>query len=200
MALFTVSIAGVSPDPEVYGGLVAATAYIGARIGDAYTAWRALDEDDKERTLVSATSYVDSFTWVGTANAFDSTTLEWPRDDVTDSSGATLTNAEQLAIIERAVFELAALAADDPDVFALLDGSGNIASVGAGGASVSYFNPTSTSDGSAPKFPNALIDRLLARFLAATTTNAYATITAGQAGDSDSGFSRCEDYDRSEPW
>jgi hypothetical protein len=200
MALYTVSIASVSPDPEVYGGLTKATAYIGARIGDAYTAWRALDEDDQERTLVTATSYVDSFTWTGTANAFDSTTLAWPRSDITDVNGDTLSNAAQLAIIERAVFELAALAADDPDVFALLDGSANIASVGAGGASVTYFNPTSTTDGSASKFPNALIDRLLARFLAATTTSAVLLITAGQAGDEDSGFAECGDYDRSEPW
>lgn len=198
MALFTVSITGVVSPVEVYGGLTNATDYIGAMIGDAYTAWRALTADDMKRTLVAATRYIDEQDWQGTANAFGGTTLQWPRDSVLKSTGVAYTNAEELALIQQAAFELAAAAADDPDVFSAIDASSNIQAVTAGGAGVTFFNPTSIRDGSATKLP-PIVMRLIGKFLAAPSASSAAFGSAGGEAE-DSIFGSGNDMDRGEPF
>ncbi len=62
--LVAVTIAGVTPDPEVFGGLVAATAYLGASSSTWAEAWMALASDSaKGKRLVDATRYLDALTW-----------------------------------------------------------------------------------------------------------------------------------------
>lgn len=192
MALFTVSIAGVSPDPEVYGGLAAAIAYITSSFGPNYTSWLTLAEDDREKTLVAVTRYLDRQRWQGEANAFDSTTLAFPRDGLTDAP----TNAEQLAAVAKATFELAALAAADPDVLAALDQGQNIKSMGAGSAKLEFFSPTKTANGTATKLPTIVQD-LIGQWLAGSGAAAVIVGSESTGTRGNSTFDDCDDFERS---
>ena len=196
MAIYTVIIAGVTPNPEVYGGLPNAIAYLTALLGPNYTSWLALVEDDRERTLVGATRYIDRQRWRGAANAFDSTTLQFPRSGITDTAGVAITNATQLAAVEKAVFELSALAASDPDIFAALDQGQNIRSMGAGSARLEFFSPTKTGDGTATKLPTIAND-LIGQWLLGSGPGA--AIIGGTATGTDgvSTFGDCDDFERS---
>lgn len=193
---FTVSIAGVAPDPEVYGGLAAATAYIGSRFRGAYATWRAIvDEDDKERTLVEATAYIDRLPWKGTANGAGGTSLQWPRTGATKADGSAVDSTTVPDAIVDAVFELAAMIADDPDIVAQVDSSSNIKRVKAGSAEVEYHNATSTRNGTATKLPY-VIQQLVGPYLAASSVTASGGF--GQAGSSclDDG----EDFELNRPF
>lgn len=195
MALYTVTITGVADPIEVYGGLTQAVAYITSSFGASYTTWLALAEDDREKTLVGATRCIDRQRWKGDANAFDSTTLAFPRDEIEDSDGETVSNAEQLAAVEKAVFELAVLAATDPDVLSTADQGQNIKSMGAGSAKLEFFSPTRTKDGSATKLPTIVHD-LIGQWLVGS--GAAAVIIGGSAtGTCDEGhFEDCDDFER----
>lgn len=194
---FTVTIAGVSPNPEVYGGLPAATAYIGARIGDAYETWRGLSTDDQGRTLVSATSYLDRIAWKGTATtpAVGGTTLQWPRTGVTRSNGTAVDPNTVPVEITSATFELAALIADDPDIVSQLDSGSNIEKVNAGGAGVTFFAPTSANDGSASRLPY-VVQQLIGQF----TSSAGVTVIGGFGQSGNACLDDGGDFDRSEPF
>lgn len=172
----TVTIAGVAPDPEIYGAnLAAAITYITARYGPAYTAWIALSSDDKGRTLVSATSYMDRLGLV--------------------DAGVAIAHSTVLVPVISACFELAVLIADDPDLIAALDASSNIKSVDAGGAGVEFFNPTSSLDGSASTLPY-VVQQLLGPYLPALT----ATVIGGYGQSGDCPCDDDDDLSRSGPY
>ena len=160
----TVTITGVSPNPNIYGAdLAAATTYITARFGSTYDAWLALATTDlKGRTLVSATDYID-------------------RLGLKDTSGAAIPYTTSIVAVQQACFELAVLINSDPDLVTAIDASSNVKRVGAGGGvEVEYFNPTSTKDGSASTLP-WIVQQLLAPYLpvpSVTVIGGY-----GQAGD-----------------
>lgn len=192
---YTVSIAGVAPDPEVYAGLVKATAYIGGSFRPEAARWRGLAEDDKERTLVDATRYVDERSWDGDAT-LSGTTLQFPR------SGGAITDdaATQLAIVEKAVCELAMAIAADPTLPTAIDAGSNIKVLDADGARIEFFAPTSAVEGTAPRMP-AIVQRLLGRYSA--PANAGALPTGGGASfgtDGESAFDDCDELDRSRPY
>lgn len=177
MAIFSVTIGGNSY--EVYGGLTAATTYLTAAFGPAYTAWLALGADDKSKTLVTATRYLDEQAWSGEATGTvppDPTTLEWPRSGITDVS--------ELAVppeVVQAAFELAVLIAADPTLPTKTDQGSNISSVGAGGGvSVSFFSSTSAARGTAPLLP-PIVQRLVGRFLAAAGGGTTGESSTGNA-------------------
>lgn len=162
----------------IYGTFVAATDYLSTMFGDSYTAWTDLEEADQKRTLVAATRYLDRQAWT---------------DDYD-----TFAERDALEAFQLASYELAALVAEDPAVIAVTDAGSNIKGVGAGGAFVDYFNPTSTQFGSATKLPPILQD-LIGQYLASST--ALAAIGGdGQAGNCHDPFSDCSDYDRDEPY
>lgn len=179
----TVTITGVSPDPEIYGAnLAAAVTYISARFGSTYAAWLALPAappDDRGRTLVSATDYIDRLALV-------------------DTSGAAITHATAIAAVQQACFELAVLINDDPDVVAALDQSFNIKSVDAGGGvGVEFQVPTSVADGSATRLPY-VIEQLLAPYLPVSSASVAGGYGGG--GSCKSAFSECREYDRKDPY
>lgn len=173
-----------SATATIYGTFAAATAYLSTMFGDAYTAWLALSTDDQKRTLVAATRYIDRQTWLDAYDTFAE------RDAFLDINSKL--------IFDLASYELAALVAEDPSVVTVADSGSNIKSVGAGGAFVDYFNPTSIRFGTASKLPQ-VIDDMIGKYLAATAS------TAALGGDSQSGdcvdpFSDCVDYDRTRPF
>lgn len=176
----TVTITGVSPDPEIYGAnLAAASNYIGARFGDRYAAWLALATSDlKGQTLVSATDFLD-------------------RLGLVDESGAAIGHGTVIAAVINASYEMAVLINDDPEIVELLDASSNVARVYASGAGVDFHNPTSTVDGSASLLPH-VVQQLLAPYLPAADLAVIGGYSS--AGDTVSSASDCYDYDRSEPY
>jgi hypothetical protein len=177
----TVTIAGVSPDPSVYvTNLAAATNYVTGRFGTTYTAWLALVSDDKGRTLVSATDFMDRLS------------LKDP------ATGAAIAYSSTIPAINNACCELAVLIADDPDVVAQFDAGSNIKKVNAGGAGVEFFVPTSPSDGSGDKLPH-VIQQLLSPYLSG---NASVAVIGGygQAGDCDLDDVDGGDLDRNWPF
>lgn len=195
MALFTVTV-GTAAAVEVYGGLTAAIDYITQSYGTSYTTWLALAEDDRERTLVGATRYLDRQRWKGDANGAASTTLAFPRDGITDADGDTVSDATQLAAVEKATFELAAMAAVDPDVFAQLDQGQNIKSMGAGSARLEFFSPTKTKDGTATKLPT-IVNDLIGQWLAGSGGPAVIIGGTSTGTCEDGRFENCDDFERS---
>lgn len=198
MTLFTVPITGVSPDPEVYGGLAAAANYVGALFAPAATAWLALDANTKGRTLRAATLYLERLAWEGTRTGLvgsDPTTLAWPRTDVT-VDGQPLDSTTVPADIVSAAFELAVAIAADPALVGKVDQGSLISSVSAGPASVSFAFPTSAASGTATRFP-LVVQQLIAKYLA--TPGGATEGGLGAYGKCESSFARCRQYRLVEP-
>jgi len=162
----------------IYGTFAAAGAYIGTMLGDAYTAFLALTPDDQKRALNAAGKYIDRQAWISTANTF------------------ALRDA--IAVFPQASYELAAMAAEDSSVLAAADNGTNIKAVGAGGAFVDYFNPTSVRFGSATKLPQIVQD-LLGDYLA-TSDAAVALGGTGSTGGTMDPFSSCSMDSRNRPF
>lgn len=194
---FTVTITGVSSPVEVYAGLTATKDYVAALYGDAADAFIALTDNDKSRILVAVTRYIDRWTWDGEAG-LSGTTLQFPRTALLDSDGTAISDATQLAAVASAVGELCALAAEDPDVLRAPDTSANIQSAGAGGAQVTFFNPTSAKLGTATPLPQ-VVQQLLGAWLG-STSGATALGGDGQDGCSTSDFAASRRLDRNWPW
>lgn len=197
MSIFTVAIAGVTPNPEVYGGLVAAGNYVGALLGKAPATWRALTTDDQGRTLVMATRYIDLQGWPGVATGLAGgtpTTLQLPRSGMTLADGTAVDSTIVPPEFVSATFELAVLIGSDPTIVAKVDQGSNIKSANAGGGvGVEYFNPTSAALGTAPRMPQ-VVAMLLGKFLAGA--NSGSSIGGfGQSGKSSSDFATCPQLD-----
>ncbi len=165
------------------GAVDDATNYINSRFGSTYTAWLLLSADDKSRTLVSSSAFLDSLSWQGTATGVlngNSTLLQWPRSGIDGVDSTTIPTA-----IVNASFELAVMIAADPDLVNKIDQSTNISSAsGGGGVSVSYFAPTSVIVGTATLLP-PLVQRLVGRYLATPSGDG----SFGAAGKGCSAFS-----------
>lgn len=165
---FSVAISGVSPDPEVYGGLTAAGNYVGAMFAPAATSWLALSTNAKGQTLRAATLFLDRQPWEGDATGqvgVDATTLQWPRSGVT-AGGEDVDSTTVPADVVNAAFEMAVLIAADPTIISKIDQGSNISSVGAGGGvAVSFFAQSSAANGTATRLPT-VVQQLVAKYLA----------------------------------
>jgi len=162
----------------IHGTYAAAVDYVSTMFGDAYTTWLGFDVDDRKRTLVAATRYLDRQAW--------------------STDYATFAARDAVDAFKTASYELAALAAEDASVLSAVDSGSNIKSVGAGGAFVDYFNPTSQLLGNATKLP-PILQALLGAYLA--TSDVLASLGgAGEDGDCHDPFNDCSDYDRNEPY
>lgn len=167
------------------GALEDAKTYIGARFGPSYRAWEALTDDDKNRTLVSATSYIDSLQWQGTATGIvngNVTFLQWPRSGIEGVDSATVP-----AAIVNATFELAVLIVGDPDLPQNADSGSNVQSMGAGPAQMSFFRPTFAANGTASVLP-PLVNRMIGQWLAGAGVGATGAVVTG--------INPCSDFDR----
>lgn len=165
----SVTVGGVSA--TIYGTYTAAVDYVSLAYGDTYTAWTALSADNRKRTLVAATRYLDAQTW---------------SDDYDTFAERDSEEAFQLAC-----YEMAVIIAADPSVVTQLDAGSNIQSVGAGGASVTYFAPTTDTYVLPP-----VVHRLLASYLGGRSgATTYTALSS--TGSSCNAFT--DDYEREEP-
>lgn len=198
MTIFSVPIAGVSPDPEVYGGLTAAANYVGAMFAPTATSWLALDANTKARTLRAATLYLERLAWEGTRTGLvgvDVTALAWPRTDVT-VDGLPLDSTTVPVDIVNAAFELAVAIAADPALVGKVDQGSRVSSVSSSGDSVTFAFPTSAATGTATRFP-LVVQQLIGKYLA--TPGGATEGGLGAYGNCRSSFSRCSQYRIVEP-
>ncbi len=81
----------------VYSSLSEADEYFNASI--QYDDWNAFNDDQKRRGIVSATRLIDRQGWQGEKTEQGSPTqdLEFPRDDLTDCSGDSVSSEDSLA-------------------------------------------------------------------------------------------------------
>lgn len=162
----------------IYGTVLGAETHIGSRLGDQYAAWLILGENDRNRALVSAASFLDGQVWVALADTF--------------------AKRDAIPAFVSASYELAALIAADPDIVTAADQGSNIQSLGAGGANITYFNPTSSRGGTAPRLPPILM-RLIGSYLSSSATSIGVAAPIGQAGSCRNPFAECSDYDLVKP-
>lgn len=183
MAIFTVTLDGDAVPFEVYGGLPACVHYLRPASDDSAIAFKALSSDDQGSRLIDATRYIDEMMWQGAATGLvgvDPTTLQWPRSGLTDQYGNPLDSTTVPIQVVNAAFEMAAILAGDPSASSNVDQGSNLQSMGAGGASLSFFRPTSAADGTASRLPT-VVDRLIGRWLASSVSVAGGFISGTNA-------------------
>lgn len=187
---------------EVYGGIAALTTYVNGMISDAAITWRELVPDDQARTLIGATRFIEEQVWQGTPTvpAVGGTALQWPRTGIVNPDGSALDPSTVPPAVLQAVFELAVMIADDPVVTSALDGGSNVQQIDAGGGvGIIYFNPTSSSFGSASNLPG-ILDRLVGKYL--SIADSSDSVDSGYSGNGgcESKFDRDHDYKRWRPF
>lgn len=197
MSIFTVTITGVTPNPETYIDVAGATARIGAIYSPAATKWLGLSSDDKGRTLVTATLYIDEQPWDGVATGLAGgtpTTLQFPRTGL-QRDGVDVDPTNVPTEVVQAVCELAVLIAAKPAVVSGSDQGSNLKAVwGGGGVGVEYFVPQSAAAGTATVMP-AILCRLIGRWIASAGEDG----SFGGSGCTVSQFSRARQYGLSGP-
>lgn len=204
MTIFAATVGAASA--EVYGGVTACTAYLSLSSSAGAVAFRALAPDDQARALIDATRYLDAYGWPGapTTPAVGGTTLQWPRTGVYRiGTDGTLTAVDSTTVpieIVDAAFEMAAIIAADPSAFSLTDQSSNIQSLRAGSAGITYFDPTSTRDGTARVLPT-VVDRLVGRLVSQNgSINGAGVGGKWTGGDCESNFDDCAQIKRPVPF
>lgn len=169
-------------EETIHGTFAAAKLYVDMMFGESADTWRDLAasgsltaDDRKMQTLAAAVRFLNAQTWGADAETF------------------VLRDA--IAAFATAQYELAVLIANDASVIANADQGSNIASLGAGSARISFFNPSTKN---APKLPPS-VQRLVGSYLAASTLGGP---DGGESlsSCSDNPFSACEDLDRGEPY
>lgn len=162
---------------EIYGTFADAKTYLALAIGVQYTTWRALDDDDKKRTLATARRYIDRFAWNdATAGSFA------VRDAIVVDGDPLFPLAE---------YELAALAAVDPDKLSTSETGSNIRSAGAGTARVEFFAPSSVAAGTSDPLPDVAM-QLIGSYLASAGGS---DLSYGQSGNCESAFDREHEFE-----
>lgn len=179
----TVTLTG-GATAQIYGTFAGAIAYLTTMFGDRYTAWLELVTDDQKRTLAAATRFLDRQTWVDAVDAFAL------RD--------ALVSADGVPLFQVSSYELAALVSDDSSVLDAVDQGTNIKSADAGGAGVTYFNPTSAQRGTATKLPQALMD-LVGVYLSASES-VGPDGGSGSPGSCRNPFAHRSETDRTRPF
>lgn len=167
-----------------YGSFAGATSYMGASGSDAAVAYRGLASDDeRKRKLVDATRYLNRLGYVTTPT--DYTTFA-ARDALDLGTG----DADAAFPFRAACYELAGLAAADPDVLVVDDQGSNVRSVGAGSARVEFFNPTSSALGTASMLPSTVM-ALIGPYLATSADPLNQDGGTGATGDCENPFGPC---------
>jgi hypothetical protein len=164
----------------ILGSHADAVAYIGMELGARYEAWAGKDPTTQKKSLVKAVRFLNAQVWTEEADTFAE------RD-------ALQVNGKY--VFREAQYELAVLVVEESTVTDAADQGSNIKAVGAGSASVEYFNPTTQG---ADLLPPILM-RLIGSYLGATA-NDGPVAGGGCAGSSENPFSSCSDYDRGEPY
>jgi hypothetical protein len=174
----------------IYGSFAGATAYLGGSGSAAAVAYRGLTDDaERKRKLIDATRFLNRIGYTTDYALFAT------RDALDLGTG----DADAAFPFRAACYELAALAAVNADVLVVEDQGSNIQSVSAGGASVTYFAPTSAAQGTASVLP-AVVTALIGPYLAASADPLDQAGGTGANGACDNPFGSFRDYDRREPY
>jgi hypothetical protein len=126
-------IVSLDTDNPVFADVEMADAYLSG----AYHAdnWRTLDDDSKGRALVTATRTLDRQEWLG-VKTDDLNELDWPRKD----TGVIGVDPDLIPVdIQNATIELALSLTQGSDVQNYQSANGNIQTLRAGSASITYF-------------------------------------------------------------
>lgn len=173
-------------EARIYGSLAGALDYLGAETD----AWDALATDESlQRLLVRAGRYLDRLLWVDDCDTFAER----------DALQAGDADGDAAYPFRAASYELARLALDDESILTIEDQGSNIQSMGAGGASITYFSPTSTQRGTASLLPPVLMN-LIGAYLATSVADIGAEGGSSSTGTCINPFGPCRDFDRNEPW
>lgn len=169
---------------RIYGSLAGALSYLGSQTTD----WDDVATDETlQRLLVRAGQYLDHLPWADDYATFAA------RDALDLADGSV---GDAAFPFRAASYELARLAQADESVLAIADQSSNIQSLGAGGAQVTYFSPTSVERGTATSLPPVLM-KLIGGYLQAPSLAAGGG--RGQEGSCSNPFSTCANG-RTDPW
>lgn len=142
---------------RIYGSLAGGLSYLGSNT----TAWDEIETDEAlQRLFVSSGRYLDRLPW-------DDDYATFAARDALDLADGSVGDAA--FPFRAAQYELAQLARADSSVLTAADQSSNIQSLGAGGAQVTYFSPTSVERGTATLLPPVLM-RLVGGYLRAPVT------------------------------
>ncbi len=172
---------------RIYGSLTGALGYLGGETD----AWDDLATDEAlQRLIVRASRYLDRLPWNEDYATFAA------RDALDLADGSV---GDAAFPFRAACYELARLALDDEDVLAAADQGSNIQSVGAGGAQVTFFSPTSADRGTAPVLP-VTVSKLVGQYLAVSAADIGAEGGASGTGSCVNPFGPCPDFERDEPW
>jgi hypothetical protein len=172
---------------RIYGTRAGALGYLGGETDE----WNAVATDEElQRLLVRASRYLDRLPWSDDYVTFAA------RDALDLADGSV---GDAAFPFRAASYELARLALEDEDVLAVVDQGSNIKSLGASGAEVEFFVPTTAHRGTAPLLP-PVVASLIGSYLSVSASDVSA-----EGGDSDTGtcvnpFGPCSDFDRNEPW
>lgn len=169
---------------RIYGSLAGALTYLGSESTD----WDDVETDETlQRLLVRAGRYLDHLPWTEDYATFDA------RDALDLDDGSV---GDAAFPFRAASYELARLARADESILTVADQSTNIQSLGAGGASVTYFSPTSIERGTATLLPPVLM-KLIGGYLQSPSFGA--SDGRGQSGSCVNPFSPWRSG-RRDPW
>lgn len=175
MSIVTIS----TVDFDVYQNVEEATANL---VGDLRLGviWIAGLDDNKKKSLVGATRWIDRQTWKGEAAGSDHA---WPRTGATDRYGSGVSSSSVPADVLLAHSIMAALILENASVAEKTDQGVKTKYVKAGPVEVEFF--LEAQDGQ--KFPGFVND-LLGQYLASSSPIARAIKTGDSDATSTSGF------------
>ena len=185
----TYYVYALTADPEADG-----TTWHGGRLGTGSTAWAAATSDNKLKSLVTATDWIDRA--VGSMFSGEQTVSsqqrEWPRDGAT-CVGTAVTDGTTPDEIAYATFFLAGQLLVDAEPASGTGTGSNIKQVAAGSANISFFSST-TNTSEDTRLPIVAMDYLKC-FFSGNTSSIAAGVASGVS--SASSFA-ADDFKRSE--
>lgn len=154
-------------DYEIYGTSVGLDEYINAELSSRVSAINALSADDKNKTLVMATRWIDRKSWAGSKTS-GVQELDWPRTGVSYRDGTEVDSGTVPPEIIQATYELAIFIARNPQALEnRKTGVSNTQRLKADTVEIWYHSPVFSSD--VGDFPD-LISELISQFLDSKTT------------------------------
>lgn len=145
-----------------------------------FDAWDALTDDQKERSLATATRMIDRQSWAGTKTS-QAQDLQWPRTGVLYANGDEVDPDEVPAQIIEAEILLALMIFQNPAIESQTNTAGNIKHLVAGTAEVEYFRPTRGT-----RFPTS-VQELIGQWLTSF-------VTASSGGGAAYGTDQCSNF------
>lgn len=174
----------------IYGTFAGATAHFDTSGSEAAEAWTGLADDNaRKKKLIDATRFLNRLGYTDDYVTFAA------RDALDLGTG----DSDEAFPFRIACYELAGLAAADPDVLVVDDQGSNVRAVGAGSARVEFFSPTSAQRGTASVLPST-VQALIGPYLAASADALDQDGGTGDTGSCSNPFGPCRDYDRRDPW